>query len=91
MAKTHLRRYPLATVDVLANAGHYPMKETPLAPVAAIESFLLAVDGATDVSTYPPDSSRFSTKFSPSLASDESGIRTDTMCYSEHSSKEKRA
>ncbi len=91
MAKTYLRRYPLATVDVLANAGHYPMKETPLAPVAAIESFLLAVDGATDVSTCPPDSSRFPTKFSPSLASDESGIRTDTMCYSERSPKEKRA
>lgn len=44
MARTYLRRYPLATVDVLANAGHYPMNETPLALVAAIESFLLASD-----------------------------------------------
>ena len=40
MADTYLRRYPLATVDVLKNAGHYPMNETPLALVAAIESFL---------------------------------------------------
>lgn len=43
MARTYLRRYPLATVDVLRNAGHYPMNETPLALVAAMEAFLLAV------------------------------------------------
>ncbi|HDR9582288.1 TPA: alpha/beta hydrolase [Burkholderia stabilis] len=42
MAHTYLRRYPLATVDVLRNAGHYPMNETPLALVAAMEAFLLA-------------------------------------------------
>lgn len=42
MARTYLQRYPLATVDVLRNAGHYPMNETPLALVAAMESFLLA-------------------------------------------------
>ncbi|MDN7426584.1 hypothetical protein QZM72_09560 [Burkholderia sp. AU45388] len=42
MARTYLRRYPLATVDVLRNAGHYPMNETPLALVAAMEAFLLA-------------------------------------------------
>ncbi|MDR8728945.1 hypothetical protein FEQ05_00426 [Burkholderia pseudomultivorans] len=42
MARTYLRRYPLATVDVLRHAGHYPMNETLLALVAAIESFLLA-------------------------------------------------
>ena len=41
MADTYLRHYPLATVEVLKNAGHYPMNETPLALVAAIESFLL--------------------------------------------------
>lgn len=43
MTETYLRRYPLATVEVLENAGHYPMNETPLALVAAIESFLLDV------------------------------------------------
>lgn len=42
MARTYLRRYPLATVDVLPNAGHYPMNETPLALVTAMEAFLLA-------------------------------------------------
>jgi pimeloyl-ACP methyl ester carboxylesterase len=42
IARTYLRRYPLATVDVLRNAGHYPMNETPLALVAAMEAFLLA-------------------------------------------------
>lgn len=40
MTATYLHRYPLATLDVLENAGHYPMNETPLALVAAIESFL---------------------------------------------------
>lgn len=42
MAATYLRRYPGAVVDVLRNAGHYPMNETPLALVAAIERFLHA-------------------------------------------------
>ncbi|VVE90541.1 alpha/beta fold hydrolase [Pandoraea bronchicola] len=41
MAKTYLRRYAHASVDTLCNAGHYPMNETPLALVAAIEAFLL--------------------------------------------------
>lgn len=40
MAHTYLRRYAHASVDMLRNAGHYPMNETPLALVAAIESFL---------------------------------------------------
>lgn len=41
MVETYLRRYPLATIEVLRNAGHYPMNETPLALVAAMEAFLL--------------------------------------------------
>ncbi|WP_431823601.1 alpha/beta fold hydrolase [Burkholderia sp. F1] len=65
MARTYLRRYPLATVDVLANAGHYPMNETPLALVAAIESFLLAVAEAEGVSTSPLDARRSPTIFNP--------------------------
>ncbi|CAN0628028.1 Pimeloyl-ACP methyl ester carboxylesterase [Burkholderia multivorans] len=44
MAETYLRRYPLATTETLPNAGHYPMNETPLAFVTAIERFLLATD-----------------------------------------------
>lgn len=45
MAETWLRRYPLATMEVLKNAGHYPMNETPLALVSAVEAFL--VEAAT--------------------------------------------
>jgi pimeloyl-ACP methyl ester carboxylesterase len=40
MEKTYLRRYRYATVEVLKNAGRYPMNETPLALVAGIEGFL---------------------------------------------------
>ncbi|CAB3749822.1 alpha/beta hydrolase [Burkholderia sp. MSh2] len=43
MARTYLQRYPLTTVDVLHDAGHYPMNETPLALAAAMEAFLFAV------------------------------------------------
>ena len=40
MTATYLRRYPRASIEVLKNAGHYPMNETPLALVTAIEQFL---------------------------------------------------
>lgn len=40
MTKTYFRRYPRATPGIPENAGHYPMNETPLALVRAIESFL---------------------------------------------------
>lgn len=40
MAKTYRRRCPLATIEVLKNAGHYSMNETPLALAGAIECFL---------------------------------------------------
>ena len=40
MERTYLRRYTHASVEVIGHAGHYPMNETPLALVAAIEAFL---------------------------------------------------
>lgn len=40
MEQTYLRRYAHATVEVIRNAGHYPMNETPLALVVAMEAFL---------------------------------------------------
>ncbi len=53
MTDTYLRRYPLASVDVLKNAGHYPMNETPLALAAAIESFLIDAATAALASSVP--------------------------------------
>jgi len=41
MERTYLSRYRQATLEVLESAGHYPMNETPLALVAAIERFLV--------------------------------------------------
>lgn len=49
MAETWLRRYPLATIEVLRNAGHYPMNETPLALVSAVEAFLVETATAAKV------------------------------------------
>ncbi|MDN2710028.1 alpha/beta hydrolase [Janthinobacterium sp. SUN118] len=40
MRRTYLAWYPRARLEVLANAGHYPMNETPLALAASIEAFL---------------------------------------------------
>lgn len=48
MTKTYLRRYPRATPGILENAGHYPMNETPLALVRAIESFLAEIISTAD-------------------------------------------
>lgn len=46
MAQTYGQRYRSVSIEVLANAGHYPMNETPLALVAAIESFLHSAAGS---------------------------------------------
>jgi pimeloyl-ACP methyl ester carboxylesterase len=40
MEQTWMAFYPNAELEVLANAGHYPMFETPAALVASIEGFL---------------------------------------------------
>lgn len=40
MQATYLETYPDAELEVLANAGHYPMHETPVALATSIESFL---------------------------------------------------
>lgn len=40
MKQTFLQQYPNATLDVLSNAGHYSMYETPVALLTVIESFL---------------------------------------------------
>ena len=40
MRQTFLEWYPNAELEIMANAGHYPMSETPLALIASVEGFL---------------------------------------------------
>lgn len=42
MKETYLKSYPNCQLEVMTNAGHYPMNETPVALAQSIESFLRA-------------------------------------------------
>jgi len=42
MRATYLQWYPNARLETIANAGHYPMDETPVALASAVEKFLSA-------------------------------------------------
>jgi pimeloyl-ACP methyl ester carboxylesterase len=43
MEQTFLEQYPNASLEVLSNAGHYSMFETPVALLTCIERFLDAL------------------------------------------------
>jgi esterase len=40
MRQTYLAQFPEAELEVITNAGHYPMEETPVALATSIEAFL---------------------------------------------------
>ncbi len=42
MRATWMQWYPNATLEVLANSGHYPMDEVPIALTTTIERFLVS-------------------------------------------------
>jgi pimeloyl-ACP methyl ester carboxylesterase len=45
MSATWLAWYPNAELETVANAGHYPMQETPAALAATVQAFILAHAG----------------------------------------------
>lgn len=44
MQATWMRHYPVADLEVMGNAGHYPMDETPVALATSVEQFLARVE-----------------------------------------------
>ncbi|MCA9690775.1 MAG: alpha/beta hydrolase [Nannocystaceae bacterium] len=50
MKQTFLAWYPNARMEVLANAGHYPMQETPVRLATVIEAFLRGLGGSSAAS-----------------------------------------